>query len=205
MDGPRIVIIVEGSTEKAFKDPILAFVHNRLGDSRPKPRIEWRPSQGRIEKGELLRRRVANHLNSGASHVVSLTDVYTGSQDFKNAADAIAKMRSWVPNEDRFHPHAAQYEVEAWLLPYWDRILEVARSDKKGPNGPPEQVNHQTPPSRVIAAAFRSAGGRRRYDKVRDAKAILKGADLAVAINACPNFKAFMNTLLTLSGAESLP
>lgn len=204
MDGPRIVIIVEGNTEKAFKDPILAFVHNRLGASKPKPRIEWRPSQGRIETGDRLRIRVAKHLKSGASHVVALTDVYTGSRDFKDADDAIAKMRSWVPDEDRFHPHAAQYEVEAWLLPYWDRILALASSNKRRPAMSPEQVNHQTPQSKVIADAFRSGGGRRRYEKVRDAKAILKGADLADSINACPNFKAFMNTLLTLSGAEQL-
>jgi hypothetical protein len=31
-----------------------------------------------------------------------LTDVYTGTSDFKDAADAKAKMRKWVGEEKRF-------------------------------------------------------------------------------------------------------
>jgi hypothetical protein len=41
--------------------------------------------------------------------------------------------------------------------------------------------------------------------KPRDARKILSQNDLAVAIKACPELKAFVNTILRLSGGEVLP
>lgn len=77
-------------------------------------------------------------------HVISLTDVYTGSQppDFKDALDAKAKMRQWVGAESRFYPHAAQYDFEAWLLPYWQTIQRLAGHNRQRPPGEPETVNY---------------------------------------------------------------
>jgi hypothetical protein len=56
--------------------------------------------------------------------VIALTDVYTGTQphEFQNAEDAKKKMRQWVGDEPRFHPHAAQYDFEAWLLLYFELV-----------------------------------------------------------------------------------
>ena len=61
---------------------------------------------------------------SGA--VVALTDVYTGTREFDDAADAKAKMRVWAGPEARFHPHAAQHDFEAWPLVYWADIVKLA-------------------------------------------------------------------------------
>jgi hypothetical protein len=41
--------------------------------------------------------------------------------------------------------------------------------------------------------------------KPRDALRILKGNDLAVAVAACPELKAFLNTIIALSGGAALP
>jgi hypothetical protein len=130
--------------------------------------------------------------------------VYTGSSDFVDAADAKVKMRGWVGNDARFYPHAAQYDFEAWLLPFWTDIQELTGSKKGAPAGAPEAVNHNHPPSRHLQEMFRSGSRREAYSKVRDATRILRGKDLTISANRCPELKAFLNTLLTLSGGDSL-
>ena len=136
--------------------------------------------------------------------VIALTDVYTGTNDFLDAADAKRKMRAWVGDNERFYPHAAQHDFEAWLLPYWSDIQALAGHNKAAPPGRPESVNHDRPPSYHIRQIFRVGTCRDAYSKPRDAARILRGKDLPEAARKCPELKAFLNTILTLSGAELL-
>lgn len=199
----RIAIVVEGATETAFRLHLQAFLKDRLAGNLPK--LDFAPQDGRIPKGATLKRLVERLLKTNDA-VIALTDVYTGSRppDFVDAKDARQKMRAWVGADRRFHPHAAQYELEAWLLPYWPRIQSVAGTDRNAPAGAPETVNHQKPPSRLLSEAFRTGKAGRRYEKIRDAAAILRGQDLAASAAACPELKAFLNTILTLCNAPPL-
>jgi hypothetical protein len=201
----RIALIVEGRTEKAFLPYLRDFLRSRLPNAMPN--IDPSPCDGRIHTEDKLR-RVVNALLSGpraADHVIALTDVYTGTQppDFRDAADAKAKMRKWVGPEPRFHPHAAQYDFEAWLLPYWPAIRTLAGHNRASPVGPganPEMVNHNNPPAHRIGEIFEVGRCRDSYIKIRDAGRILRDNDLSVAIAQCPELKAFVNTILSLSG-----
>jgi hypothetical protein len=200
----KITVLVEGKTEKAFKPHLLEFLKKRLEGRMPN--IDFFLCTGRIDKGDKLRRHVEALLRNGrtpSDAVIALTDVYTGTNDFADAADAKLKMRSWVGNDPRFYPHAAQHDFEAWLLPFWSDIQKLAGHNKGAPPGPPESVNHNRPPSYHIREIFR-IGKRRDYSKVRDATRILGGKDLAVAANLCPELKSFLNTILTLSGGVPL-
>lgn len=144
----KIAILVEGATETAFKQILLDFLKSRL--QQRMPTLKFLPDNGRIPKEEKLRRKVENLLtgNDAFNAVIALTDIYTGTNDFKDAADAKAKMREWVGNNPNFYPHAAQYDFEAWLLPYWSTIQRLAGGhNKSAPKGLPEQVNHNKPPS----------------------------------------------------------
>jgi hypothetical protein len=170
------------------------------------PKIDVYPCDGRVYTGAKLRRTVEDLLTkrTPSDAVIALTDVYTGTDDFADAADAKRKMREWVGNNARFHPHAAQHDFEAWLLPFWADIQRLAGSHRGAPAGKPESVNHTKPPSYRIAEVFEAGTCRRSYSKPRDAARILQGKDLATAAGQCPELKAFLNTLLTLSGAEPL-
>jgi hypothetical protein len=64
----------------------------------------------------------------------------------------------------------------------------------------PESVNHNRPPAYRIKDIF-ERGHKRSYSKTRDATAILRGQDLMTAVTQCPELKAFVNTILRLSGA----
>jgi hypothetical protein len=187
----------------AFKPALIDFLKNRLQTNMPK--LDFLPENTRLPREAKLQRKVELLLRNN-DEVIALTDVYTGTSppDFKDAADAKSKMRSWVGPEPRFHPHAAQYEFEAWLFPYWPRIQELAGSNRQCPSSNPETVDHNKPPAKHLADIFRTGSNRRRYSKPRDARAILFGRDLALSAALCPEFKAFLNTILGLSGGQAL-
>jgi hypothetical protein len=108
----------------------------------------------------------------------------------------------WVGSNPRFFPHAAQYEFEAWLLPFWNDIQKLAGRKDKAPAGEPEQVDHNKPPSKRIEEIFNCC--QKKYVKPRDAARILKDKDLMISIQACPELKAFINTILTLCGGTGI-
>jgi uncharacterized protein DUF4276 len=201
----KIAILMEGETERVFLPYLRDFLSPRLQGKMP--RLISNKYDGRIPKQEGLKRVVEALLRTGnphADHVIALTDVYTGSNDFQDAADAKQKMRIWVGPNDRFHPHVAQHDFEAWLLPYWPSIQQLAKHNRRAPSGNPESVNHNHPPSHHIREIFRAGQGPRHYTKTRDARRILQGQDLGVAAAACPELKSFVNTILTLSGGDAI-
>lgn len=198
----RIAILVEGETEKAFKPILETFLKSRLQQKMPKLKFVTR--NGRIPKEEKLKRVVENLLtgNDAYDAVIGLTDVYTGTKDFKDGADAKAKMRNWVENNPKFYAHVSQHDFEAWLLPFWSTIQKLANHNKSSPGGEPEQVNHNKPPSYHIKEIFELGKCNRSYSKIRDAQSILKNQDLMDAIKVCPELKAFINTILQLCGGD---
>lgn len=205
--GVKITVLVEGKTEQAFKPHLRAFLNGRIPERHRRPHLDFFPCHGRVYKEEKLKKTVKDLLNNGrfpSDAVIALTDVYTGTNDFIDAADAKRKMRAWVGPNEKFHPHAAQHDFEAWLLPFWSEIQSLAGHNKAAPPGPPESVNHDRPPSYHIREIFRIGTCRDAYSKPRDAGRILRGKDLTESARKCPELNAFLNTILTLSGAEPL-
>jgi len=125
------------------------------------PRLDSMPYHGHIPTGDKLKGYVAKLLagSNAADHVIALADVYTGSTppEFRDAADAKAQMRRWVGNEPRFYPHAAKFDFEAWLLPYWGTIQRLAGHNMRAAAGNPETVNHNNPPAHRIKSIFEAA------------------------------------------------
>jgi hypothetical protein len=171
------------------------------------PKLDTDRFDGPIPKGATLKRRVEILLSGKdpADAVIALTDVYTGTSDFINAQDAKNKMQAWVGNNSQFYPHAAQYDFEAWLLPYWSEIKKRAGSNHTQPSGSPENVNHNKPPSKRLQEVYRTGSKKRSYVKEREAAGILRGKNLMIAIVACNELKAFINTILSLCNSAPIP
>jgi len=153
--------------------------------------------------GEFRLKRIVENIFRGknaADHVIALTDVYTGTIPpvFVNADDAKRKMRDWVGTETRFHPHVAQYDFEAWLLPYWSTIQRLAKHNKTAPGTKPETINHDKPPASRIMEIFEIGQRNKSYIKPRDANRILAENDFSIAIDQCPELKSFVNTILSI-------
>lgn len=201
----KIVIMVEGATEKVFLPRLQLFLRPKLNLM---PRIAAHRWDGRIPTHDKLKRSV-NRLLSGqdpADHVIALTDVYTGMNppEFVDAKDAKAKMRNWVGAEPRFHPHVANHDFEAWLLPYWPTIQKLAGHNGSRPSGKPETVNHNKPPAQRIKAVFEAGSKGNSYIKPIHAGKILAENDLALAIGECPELRALVNTILQISGGKPI-
>ncbi len=197
----KISVIVEGKTEKAFFPFLREYLSSRLAGRMP--RLDPVVYHGRIPKEDKLR-RVVNALMSGtrpSDAVIALTDVYTGTNDFATAHDAKHKMSGWVGAMPTFYPHVALHDFEAWLIPYWNRILQLARHQQQNP-GAPESINHNRPPSKIIAEVFERGECRDSYSKERDARRILTGQNLTTSINTCTELKAFVNRIITLVGGQ---
>ena len=198
----KIAFIAEGRTEKVFGRHLVRFLEPRLAGRMP--RLSPHIYDGRIPAGERLKRVVDRLLNE-ADAVIALTGVYTGTREFVNATHAKEKMREWVGPEGRFHPHAAQHDFEAWLLPCWSDIQRLSGSNRTAPPGNPQTVNHDNPPAHRIRDVFRTGTARRSYVKPRDAHRILEGKDLAIAAARCGELKALLNTILSLCGGDLIP
>lgn len=203
----KIAFIVEGSTERAFLPTLRRCLQAHLEGSMPN--IDAKPQNGRIPKEEKLRRLVSNLITlERYDAVIALTDVYThkdpNKRDFINAEDAKRKMQSWVGDQPKFYPHAAQYDFEAWLLPFWPTIQKLSRHEKNAPNGKPETINHNKSPSYHIEEIF-NLGQSRKYSKQRDAAKILEQNDLNISIHQCPELKSLVNSILTICDHSTLP
>ncbi len=139
--------------------------------------------------------------NKPADAVIALTDVYTGHKiEFQSALIAKKLMSLWVGDEPRFHPHVALHDFEAWLLPYWSRIQQLAGSKRKTPSANPEVVNHGKSPAYWLKEVFETGKNSksRSYMKTIHVGQILDKQDLLISIEACPEFKSFINTILQL-------
>jgi hypothetical protein len=199
----KIAILVEGETEMMFKAKLDSFLKPILDQKMPK--LKFIRYNGRIPKEDKLKRIVENLLSGKDPFqaVIALTDVYTGTKDFQDASDAKEKMRQWVGNNPNFYPHVALHDFEAWLLPYWETIQKLAKHNLSSPSASPETVNHDHPPSKRIKDIF-ERGKRKSYNKPLHGKSILEKNDLAIAIQKCPELKAFINTIISLSGGAIL-
>jgi hypothetical protein len=150
-----------------------------------------------------LRGRIQLELrNPGIIAVIGLIDVYP---NFRSADEAKQFLIEAANHNPRFYAHAAQYEVETWLLPYWGSICQRLGVRRNPPSQHPERVNLNNPPSKRLSQLYRLAKPPRKYIKPIEMATILQGKDLTVAANQCPELKAFLNTILNLSGLTKLP
>jgi len=200
-DGPvgaedltSIVIVAEGETEEALLPALRAYVIEKSGRS---PKLKCLRMDGTVfERSKLL--RLVDLTLREFDHVIVLTDQYSGTpaKNFESPEIARRELRKLVGNRSNVHVHVAAHDFEAWLIPLWDEIASSIGSKKQAPSGSPEKLNNQNPPSKRIAELFRSAG--RKYIKTRDAKKYLEKHGLKKSVDACPELKAMVDTILAL-------
>lgn len=198
-----IVLLVEGDTERALKDHLKAFLDQRAGlEGKPKVRLETRSGVGHT-KGQFRKRVQLELAKPGVTAIVALIDVFPG---YANASAAKADLIDKAGNAPGFYAHAAQYDVEAWLLPFWTDICQRVGVAQQAPGNDPEQVDQNKPPSYRLKELYQLARPRpRKYVKTTEMYDVLRNKDLLIIAQKCAEFKAFINTLLTLSDLTPLP
>jgi hypothetical protein len=198
-----IVLLMEGETEAALKVHLKAFLDQRAAlEGKPSVRLKTKPDVGR-SKGAFHKRIRLELAEPGVSAVVALVDVYP---DYADAAAAKQDLYAKAGSPSHFYAHAAQYDVEAWLLPFWNDICRQIGVTQGAPGANPEAVDGDRPPSLRLKELYgRAKQPKRSYSKVTEMRRVLKDKDLTIIAGQCPEFKLFLNTLLTLSDLTPLP
>lgn len=197
----KIVLLCEGRTEQALKRGIHDFVNSRM-PSGEKVGVDTRSFDGPTVRKKLARIVELSLARDDTSGVIALTDVYP---DFSDAAAARAALQRYAGDagkDKRFRAHAAQFEIEAWLLPSWEQIAVQLKVQARPPGANPEEINNQRPPSRHLKDLY--ARAKQRYEKVIDAPKWLTGEGLERAAGCCPELKSFLDSLLEFAGANRL-
>jgi hypothetical protein len=197
-----VVLLAEGDTERALKEHLKAFLDQRaILEGKQRTKLLLR-SYLSLRKDKLSRQIQLLLDEPGVEAVVALIDVFP---NFADAAEAKAWLRGSTDESRRFFAHAAQFDVEAWLLPYWDDICRRLKLEKRRPSAHPEHVNGHRPPAYHLDELYRQAKPKaRKYNKPIEMREVLRGKDLTVAADACPEFKSLLNTLLALHGLAAL-
>ena len=197
-----VILLAEGDTERALKEHLKSFLdHRALHEGRQ--RIALLSRSYLSLRQDKLNRQVQLLLEEpGIEAVVALIDVFP---NFADAAQAKAWLNESVGESKGFYAHAAQFDVEAWLLPYWDDICRRLKLEKRRPSAHPEHVDGHRPPAYHLDELYRQARPKaRKYNKPIEMREILRGKDLTLAADACPEFKSLLNTLLALNGLSLL-
>ena len=88
----------------------------------------------------------------------------------------------------------------------WTAVLKQAGVGNKQPWGKhPEEINTGKPPAHRLEELFRQGHPPRKYKKPIDGKKLFEKLDLFEVASACPEFKAFLNCLLSLAGYSLVP
>ena len=199
-----IILLVGGSTEKTLTDKIKEFLDQRAA-AHQRPRVRLQTRKIKSANPEALGRQIKLELQSHDTEaVVGLIDVFP---QFKQA-DATAAKRFLIEASHRagvtrgFYAHAAQYDVEAWLLPYWDDVCRRIGVTQARPGSDPEQVDGIKPPFPSLTGTLSTRGTQIRQDDGNVGNS--EGQDLAVAAHACVELRSLLNTLLQLGNLPSL-
>lgn len=195
----RIVLLCEGKTEAAIKNALKEFLDSRCAEAgSQRVGLDVKPFNGPAWDCEEVFDRLSIHgRRDDVVGVIALTDVYPKFDDATAAKKHLEDCVKDSPFRGKFRAHAAQYELEAWLLPFWDRICRRLGVNAKPPGANPEEVNNQKPPSRHLRELYAKA--RRGYEKPIEARNILLGQRIEDAAEKCPQLRELLDTLVSLT------
>jgi hypothetical protein len=194
-----VLLYVEGDTEEAA---LPGFFGRWLRGKGPDLDIRAVNFQGASNYRKAFSKRAKRDLSGGRVRgIVGLIDLYgsklpypDGSPDEKYSW-AQRKLEDEV-GDRRFRQHFAVHETEAWLLS--GENLFAPEIDVRLPKTPPEAINFQNPPARLLQNLY-LAQLKRNYAKVRDGVDLFAKLDPEVAYDRCPHLRLLLDEVLALA------
>ena len=198
----RIILICEGKTEVALKQELKRFIDQHCeSKSLPKVKLATRPFDGRTATPELPRRLKRYKCEDDILGVIALTDVYDKYESAEDAKNDLAmKATEADPPSNFFYPHAAQFDVEAWAIPFWEEITKRLRVNARPPGANPEKINRMKPPSKHLAELYKKA--KKKYEKPIDLARIIE-RKIDKAAERCPELRKLLDTLISLCNKQA--
>lgn len=205
----KIVILVEGHTEHAV---LREFLKRWLDDNLDRRiGIQVVKFEGAAALLDDVAQKSRMHLDEGdVVAVVSLLDLH-GFPRYPDSVRGVRERYKWgrkhveqlVARENpvaqsKFRHFFAVHELEAWLLS--DPAIFPQGVQAELPKKPPEAVNFDEPPARLLNRVYHSVTGR-NYKKRTHGPRLFKKLNPELVYKMCPHFKAMMDELLELANA----
>lgn len=203
----KFILFVEGHTEKAT---LAQFLKRWLDPKLPQPvgvkivRFEgWRNYLDEVATKANL--NLTGNRGADVIAVIGLLDLY-GPTFYPANATSTDERYAWgkqyieqqVGNA-KFTQHFAVHETEAWLLS--DPSIFPSEVRSALPTRPPETVNFNEPPARLLERVYQIRLGR-RYRKVVDGSNLFLELSPDAAYQQCPRFKMLLDEMLHLARAN---
>jgi len=215
----RLIIIVEGQTEKEFVEKSLRsyFALHEIYDVRAIMIQTSKGHKGGFVNYDHLKNDIQNILKSETNIIVStFVDFFKIPTSFPKYQEALEKNQidskidvllngiSEDINDSRFIPYIQKHEFESLLFSSEDGFSEwfdddwIIKELKKIINEfqNPEDINTgiETAPSKRIIKILE--GKNQKYDKIAEGNLIAEEVGLEKILEKCPRFKEWINRLI---------
>lgn len=195
----RIVIWVEGDSDKAVLDELLRGVRSDWERRQVRLRINVSkgPVTGRI--GKYAPRDFAD----GAAYVFALADVHSEDRDAEDVRTRLREAVHAVVQDsglrERFRPHVAVPEMEAWLLAD-EAALPQGKAGSPHLRANPEALAPGKA-KQLLDQFLQSARDLRHgYNGTADARAIASRTNPDVVAQKCNHFRELLGDLMRCTG-----
>ncbi len=205
----RFVFFVEGHTEKEILGPFLRRWLNSRLDQRVG--IKTVNFEGWHRLVEDMPRKAKMYLEASDSGeliaLITLLDLY-GPDFYPHSSTSVDDRVQWATKHlenkvksDKFRVFFAVHETEAWL--FSQPQLFPTEVQQALPNGKPEGINFDTPPSKCLNNIYLNKL-KRKYRKVTDGKNLFTNLDPEVAYGQCPYLKQMLDEMLRMAKESGL-
>jgi hypothetical protein len=198
----KVVLICEGSTERALVPGLRELIQKQM-PGRDRVGLTSHPLNGPVYRAKLTRIVDLHGSSRDVGGIIALTDVYPEFNDADEAKKHLARLVEKCEYVRKFRAHAAQFDVEAWLVPSWKEIAKSLNVPRQPPSAHPEQINRDRPPSFHFADLYQSA--KRKYSKPIAARRWFTPENLERAADQCRQLKSLLDSILEFAAAEPLP
>lgn len=202
----RVVILCEGPSDEKILEVL--FQNVKLSHIVP----SFQPLDGATQfKEQKIRSRVCNSLKiPGILAVFALVDLKGFPVNYpkdvtsyidraKFVKEHLKDFLSGLSESDRFYPHVAVHDIEAWILAdkaavtnYFGSSTLPYRADL------PEAIDFDKSPSHLLEDFFIENKGH-RYRKTVHASELFLAVNFDTVYNKCPHFRDFFDDLIKVT------
>ncbi|MBN2290382.1 MAG: DUF4276 family protein [Candidatus Glassbacteria bacterium] len=125
---------------------------------------------------------------------------------FGPLTEKIGAAKKWLKNDfetrvlEKFHPHLAVHETEAWILADGEALANRLRNRGIRPRRNAEKIDDQNPPKKILDELFKKYR-KHEYRVLIDGAPLFKKMDFTRVYGSCPNFREFYEDLKSAAQA----
>jgi len=202
----KFILLVEGATEQKA---VPLFLKRWLDPKLEKPvGIKAVKFQGWSELFEEMPKKARMYLEGpmydDVLGVIGLMDLY-GPSFYPDDKTTPSERLTWGKKElerkvglERFRMFFAVHEIEAWLLSEPQLFPKEMRTTIERRSKTPEDVNFETPPSKLLQDLYWHKS-KRTYKKVVYGSQLFRKLNPELAAQKCPQLKEMLNAMLQMA------